>query len=576
MELDRRDIPHGWYDLVVVGHGWEAIGAAWYARRLGARVAIVPGADTAGACLKVPWPLCQWWNLGRPSCSNSVPKAGSSVCWQPPDPPFVEGMPMGGQTLQVLPADKALGQLAASGVAVFRGPVCFQAPDVLEVQGHPVPFRKLLLAMGQQEEKISLPGAEPAQITTPEQLLDQLGFSVAAGSGPGVVWTAASQPSGGSSEVSARAGGVDQTVPSPPGKPERERKALAHRVAILGHGSEECSWAQWLARRGCQVHLLTPEPTILPDHEPEIRQWVQTCLLQEGVRIHLHTVCRHVEPIGQAKLLLLEQRGQQEKLLVDFFSALPARRVVDGGLQMDLAGLDWDPTGIPIDAGCRSRNRRIFAAGSVCGCQFRCARIAWSMLQWAVAKALGHRPPNRDWHLRFQCIPIDPPIFWLGQTPAEAEQQCWSVRSYRVEDAASIAGQATSARVSDYSGGMALQPNRAANHPKAFLHIHLRRRTGRILGAVVAGPWAHELADLIAFLIQQKISLCQWAVPTGCASPAMGLLEEAARLARQDHPAHWWDPPLESLSRLWQKWKNRFSESTEHLSPNRGCFGQPE
>lgn len=555
MEVDRADIPQGWYDLVVLGHGWEAIGAAWYARGLGARVAIVPGApETQAAKLKVPLPSCQWWNLNQPG-SGCAAEGRGRVCWQPPAPPFVEGLPMGGQALPTISTDKALGQLAASGVAVFRGPVCFQAPDVLEVHGQPIAFRKVLLAFGQQQTMPLLPSVEPAELTTPEKLLVSLGFGVAGLSGSETGSPDVPKPPGVSSGDSASFLGTGPQQPLFPLGGERKR--LSQRVAIVGSGPEECFWAQWLARQGCQVHLLPSEPEILPAYPPEIRQWVQLCLLQEGVRIYPQSLCQHLQPTGQAKVLLLARLGHQEKLVVDFLMAVPETTVAAPGLQLEAAGVRWDPKGIFIDSNCRTTNRRILAAGSVCGCQFRCPRIAWSMIRWAVAKALGHRPPKQDWLLRFQCFPMDPPIFWLGQTAAEAQQQCWPVQTYRVE--ASCPEVLPPPKESLCHTQTASSPPSApiANQPEAFLQIHVRPGTGRIIGAVVGGPWAHELADMVAFLIQQKISLPKWALPTGCVSPSIQLLAEAAHLARQDHTPHWWDLPLENLHRLWQKWRSR-------------------
>jgi len=578
VEVDRQDIPRGWYDLVVVGHGWEAVGAAWYARSLGARVAIVPGlVESETSCTEIPRPLCQWWNLRRAGCQNGSGQngsgpAGCSVCWEPPGPPFVEGLPMGGRAGQVLPTDKALGQLAAQGVAVFRGPICFQAPDVLEVQGHPIPFRKVLLAPGRKQEPISMSAAEPAtEILSPEQLLQRLGIA---------------PPHGGSLEVRTgpEAGGpVGSKPPGPPsldspgfpGPPAQEQKSpstkgeiprLGHRVAILGAGPEECFWAQWLARQGCQVHLVAADSEILPHHEPEVRQWVQTCLTRDGVRMYCRSVCRHIQQAGQATVLLLDRPERQEKLVVDFLVGLPETKPAVAGLQLEWAGVLGGPTGLRIDAGCRTTHRRIFAAGAVCGSAFQCPRIAWSMVRWAVAKALGRRPPRRDWLLRFQCIPTDPPVFWIGQTASEAQRQGWPVQTYRTEpgrehDLFPATSTGLPAQASSPCIGTSV-----AQTPGGFLLLHVRRRSGRIVGATLAGPWAHELADLVAFLIQQKIPLPDWNVPTGCVSPAMGLLEEAARLAREDHRPRWWDLPLENFQRLWQKWKDR--SSAVHQAPS--------
>jgi len=567
VDLDRANIPQGWYDLVILGRGWEAIGSAWQARSLGARVAIVPGLveKTEASCTEVPRPLCQCWNLGLPGWQNGSEQAGRSACWGPPEPPFVEGLPLGGRAAEVLATDKALGQLAAQGVAVFRGPACFLGPDVLEVQGHPIPFRKVLLAMGQQQAKISPLAADlAAEIIDPEQLLQRLGIALPLGGGPEVPTGAEAAGSVGSKPPDATSSGF----PGHPPQPAQEQIALSTkeaiprlgcRVAFFGAGPDESVWAQRLARQGCQVHLITSDAEILPDHNPEVRQWVQTCLLREDVRIHCRWVCRHIQPTGQAKLLLLDRPDRQEKLVVDFLVGLPETKPAVAGWQLERAGVFWGPTGVWIDRNCRTNNRRIFAAGAVCGSAFRCPRIAWTMLRWAVAKALGRRPPRRDWLLRFRCIPTDPPVFCIGQSASEARQQGWSVETYRVEAGGTLSILPTDPTVLLSQDFSAWAGSSAAQKPGGFLQVHLRRRSGRIVGATLAGPWAHELADLVAFLIHQRISLPKWTVPTGCVAAGVQLLEEAARLAREDHRPHWWDLPLENLQRLWQKWKDRSS-----------------
>jgi len=193
-----------------------------------------------------------------------------------------------------------------------------------------------------------------------------------------------------------------------------------------------------------------------------------------------------------------------------------------------------------------------------------------------VESALSRKPPGRNWLLPIQCIPTDPPIVRLGQTAEQAQQDFWQVRTYRVQrGSVQPVQQFTGEPARDAHGGKIHEPESLTAPPRpgtiapfshqedtgrtGFLLLHVRRRSGRIVGATLAGPWAHELADLVAFLIQQKIPLPDWNVPTGCVSPAMGLLEEAARLAREDHRPRWWDLPLENLQRLWQKWKDRSS-----------------
>jgi len=503
-EVDRLDIPRGWYDLVVLGRGWEAIGAAWHAASLGARTAIVPGdTETESARLTVPRPLCQWWKETLPGQqADLVGHANRAVSWHPPEGPFVEGLPRGGVGSAAIAVDKALGQLAASGVAVFRGPACFRAPDVLEVRGHPIPFRKVLLAVGEYVEPVQLPGVEPADLTTPDQLWNH--------------------------------GRASSAVPQDSSKSDRGHL----RAAIVGDGPIECFWAQWLARQGCQVHLVFPGSVVAPNEAPEISQWLQNLLVKEGVRLHSRAVCQEVQRVGEAKLLLLERPDQQEKLLVDRLAVVPQMRLDLSGWQLERAGLQWTDRGVLVDAWRRTRNRRILAAGAVCGPEFRCARIAWAMVEWAVESALGRRPPPRNWLLARRCIPTDPPIVRLGQSVAEAERDFWQVQTYRVQFSPDV---------------------ESANQSKSggFLAIHVRSRSGRIVGATLAGPWAHELADLVAFLMQQKIPLAQWAIPTGGGSTAMYLLEEAARMAEEDHRPRWWDASVETLRRIWRQWRGR-------------------
>lgn len=556
MDVDRWDIPRGWYDLVVVGCGWEAIGAAWYALRLGARVAIVPAMETAGCQVKVPWPVCQWWTFDQPNAPNLSAMGNPSIGWRVPGSPFVEGLPRGGVGQPPLPTDKALGQLAAQGVAVFRGPACFQAPDVLEVQGHPIPFRKLLLALGQQEQKLSVAELPSGEFLTAEAMVLHAGLAEYFSHTPQAGLSSGAERSG---YGERRSGGLSVDTnfhhsflsrPIPPGAP---------RVAFFSPGPQECFWAQWLARHGCQVHLLLSTSELLPQQEPEIRQWVHRVLRQEGVRIHSEARCRHVESIGQAKIVLLERLGQQEKLVVDFLVAPLQVQFVPGDLQLECAGVRWDRSGVWIDRQCRTSNRRILAAGSTCGARFCCSRIAWAMVQWAVAKALGHRPAPRDWLLPFQCIPTDPPIFRLGHTLPEAEHQFWQIRTYHVEQ--------LSCPGADSSQPEALRPEvppksvqkSTRQAGESFLRIYLRRRIGRVVGAILAGAFAHEWVDLLAFLIQQKIPLTRWSTAAGCLSPGMALVAEAAHLARQDHLPRWWDLPLENLQQFWQQWKERSS-----------------
>lgn len=539
VDVDRVDIPRGWYDLVVLGIGWEAIGAAWWSWSLGARTALVPGQSEIDSCwVSVPRPLCQWWTASLPGLGKEhvAGQTSRAISWRPPERPFVEGFPMGGRVATgPLPADKALGQLAAAGVSVFRGQSCFQAPDVLEVAGQPIPFRKVLLALGVQTEPIQLPGIDPAEVRSPLQVVEDLGLHpplVRPTKPPDV-----SGPSTGAPKDASRPG------PSDLGQWPAEgpsAKGAGVRVAVLGGGSEECFWAQWLASRGCQVHLIIPEAEILVDHEPEARALLQNQLIHEGIRIQQKCQCQGVHRAGQAKALLLSRGAEQEKLFVDYLVAVPKTRVDLSHLHLQAARVAWDDSGVRIGNRLRTSNRRILAAGSVCGQRFQCARLSWAMVQWAVESALGRGPVNRDWLLPLQCTPTDPPIVRLGWTPEEATRECWSVRTYRV--------QTPSVGVCESQPGL-----------EGFLAIHVRVRSGRILGATLAGAWAYELADVLSFLMKRKVPLWKWCVPIPCVSAAMGCLEESARVYLQDYRPRWWDVLVENLQHFWKKWKKRCS-----------------
>jgi pyruvate/2-oxoglutarate dehydrogenase complex dihydrolipoamide dehydrogenase (E3) component len=332
-------VPAARYHLVVIGAGTAGLVTAAGAAGLAAKVALVERDLLGGDCLNVGCvPSKALLRAAR--AAAAVRDAGAYGVEVPPGvrvnfPAVMERMR--GLRARLSPHDSA-ARFRSLGVDVFLGSGRFTGPDMVDVDGISLRFRRAVIATGARAARPPIPGLAEAGFLTNE-----------------TVFTLTELPP---------------------------------RLALIGAGPIGCELAQAFARFGAQVCLIGNRSQILPREDADAAAIVQAALVRDGVRLHLDTEVRQVDHQQGDKVLRLESAGRLSELRVDAILVGTGRAPNVEELGLEAAGVAYDvETGVQVNDRLQTSNPRIFAAGDVCS-RYRFTHAADAMARIAIQNAL--------------------------------------------------------------------------------------------------------------------------------------------------------------------------------------------
>jgi len=289
---------------------------------------------------------------------------------------------------------------------------------------------------------------------------------------------------------------------------------LPRRLAVIGCGPAACEWAQAFRRFGSQVQLIARHRTILPEEEPDAAGPLQARLEQEHVRLYLGCQEMAIETAGNLQAVVIGREGRREKLLVDRILLCGPGQPNTAGLGLESAGVAYSDHGIVVGDRLQTTNRRIFAAGGVCGARLATPQAAQATAKLAVHNALSLSSLRLSRLVVPRCIYTDPAIAQVGLTPSQAAAGQIEIDTYRA----------------DLS-----QADRAIpeHHRQGLIAVHVRRRTGAIVGATVVARAADELIAPLVLLMTRRWSLAALADLIPCRPSRFELLTRLGERYRQ-------------------------------------------
>jgi pyruvate/2-oxoglutarate dehydrogenase complex dihydrolipoamide dehydrogenase (E3) component len=383
---------------------------------------------------------------------------------------------------------------AEPGIVLRFGQPRFTSPCTLELAAGPMAFGKAIIATGGSFAATEIEGASQVGCLTPE-MLTSLG-------------------------------------------------QLPRRLAVVGCGAIACQWAQAFGRFGSQVHLIAQEPAILPDEDPAAAAAVRAALEEEDIRFYLGCEELAVEQTGSLRGVVFSQAGQKNKLLVDEVLWCGLRRPNIAALGLESAGVACSELGVVVNDRLQTTQRRIFAAGEVCGAAFASPQARQATARLAAHNACSLFPRKLSRLVIPRCIYTDPQIAQIGLTHRAALQQPAErqieLSSYRVDLA---------------EADDSLPPRRR----RGFIAVEVAARTGRVLGATVVAEDADELLAPLQVLISRGWPLAALVEVIPC-RPSRGELWQ--RLAEQCAAAR--------LSFFRRGWTEKGRALLRHI---RGRFG---
>jgi pyruvate/2-oxoglutarate dehydrogenase complex dihydrolipoamide dehydrogenase (E3) component len=376
--------PKGRYNLVVIGAGTAGLVTAAGAAGLGARVALIERSFMGGDCLNV-------------GCvpSKAIIRSSRAFADVVAAGEFGVGVPEGVEVdfaavmermrrlrSRISRNDSAARYRDELGVEVFLGQARFAGPDVVEVDGKRLHFRKAVIATGARAFEPPIPGLKEAGFRTNETI-----FSLT------------------------------------------ERPA---RLAVIGGGPIGCEMAQTFRRLGCEVFLLNTHPQILAREDRDAAAIIEKAFKREGIRSVMPCKTNRVEKEGKTKKIHLECEGKESVLDVDEILVGVGRVPNVDGLDLEAAGVAYDARkGVLVNERLRTSNRRIYAAGDICS-RYQFTHTADAAARIVVQNALFWGSKKYSDLTIPWCTYTDPEIAHVGLYEKDAAEQGIPVDTFTI------------------------------------------------------------------------------------------------------------------------------------------------
>ncbi len=258
---------------------------------------------------------------------------------------------------------------------------------------------------------------------------------------------------------------------------------LPSRLAVIGAGPIGCEMAQAFTRFGSKVCLLQSAPQVLHREEPEAALRVQKSLLADGVQLFVDAKVNGASAGPEGKKVRYSVGGKDREVEVDEILVGVGRSPNVEGLALEAAGVEYDATaGVMVNDNLRTTNPSIYAAGDICF-PYQFTHTADALARIVIQNALFNVPLKGRARTSALTIPwctyTDPELAHVGLSPEEARKRGIEVETFTQEfrevDRAVLDGD---------DDGLA--------------RIHVKKGTGRIVGATVVARHAGEMIGEIA------------------------------------------------------------------------------
>ena len=363
------------FDIVIIGGGVAGLVTASGAAQFGAKVALVEKESLGGDCL-------HWGCVPTKTLVNSA-KVASLVRRSEEFGIETSGAQVNFEKVisRMRSVQERIGRnddperFRKMGVEVIFGEGHFLDPHTFEVDGRQLRAKKFLIATGSRPVVIPIPGLKESGVLTNITAL-KLDY-------------------------------------------------LPRSMAILGAGPIGLEFAQVFHRLGTKVTVIEKMGQVLPREDKEAADALEAILKEEGIEIVTCMEVKEVKREAGGKRLLAAQceiHGNLN-LEVDEIMIAIGRAPNLEGLNLNLAGVEFDKKGIKADSTLRTTQRHIFAAGDVTGL-YAFTHVAEYQAGIVVSNALF---PFMNRKADYRVVPwvtyTDPELGRVGLTEEEAKKQ---------------------------------------------------------------------------------------------------------------------------------------------------------
>src|SRR5258707_7767458 len=314
----------GVYNVVIIGAGTAGLGVAAGTVGLGGRVALVER-NQMGADRLIQGSVPSKSIIASARAINSIRHA--SKWGLDEDEPRFEFETvfesMRSQRAKIAPND-SIERFESLGVDVFLGEARFVSPDEIAVGDQTLRAKNFVIAAGTRARIPPIEGILDVPFFTNETIFDELHK-----------------------------------------KPES--------MIVLGGRPIGCELGQAMGRLAVNTTIVQVHGQILPKEDPEVGDWMATLLAAEGVRVLCSSRAVRVSMRdGKVQLDLVHQpRGCHEsnttQIVADTLLVSAGRVPNVEKLNLDAAGVKFNPRGIEVNAYLQTAQPHIYAAGDIAG-----------------------------------------------------------------------------------------------------------------------------------------------------------------------------------------------------------------
>jgi pyruvate/2-oxoglutarate dehydrogenase complex dihydrolipoamide dehydrogenase (E3) component len=411
-------------DLCVIGAGSAGLSVASIAASLGASVVLIEKNRMGGDCLNVGCVPSKAL-IAASLHARAMREAGDfGIELGEPAVDFAKVHAHVKGTIAAIAPMDSVERYKAMGVSVIKGEAQFEDAHTVLAGDQTIRARRFVIATGSRPAVPSIPGLEQVPYLTNETIFDLTG------------------------------------------KP-------AHLV-VIGGGAVGVEIAQAYRLLGVQVTLLEAGERLLAQEDPEMAHVVDQALRSDGVAIRTGAAIDRIEPAKAGGVYVVLSSG--ETIEGGHLLVATGRKAVVDGIGLEAAGIASNASGILVDKGLMTSNRRVYAIGDCAGGAAAGARfthVANHHAGLVIRNALFRLP------IRVGQAPVPrvtytaPELASVGLTEAQAREQHGAIRILRWAFA---------------DNDRARTERQTKGHVKAVVTPR-----GRILGCSIAGAHAGEL-----------------------------------------------------------------------------------
>lgn len=263
-------------------------------------------------------------------------------------------------------------------------------------------------------------------------------------------------------------------------------ESCPRRAVVVGAGAVGVEWAEIWRALGAEVMVLEIQPRLLPTADPEISRELGRSWNRKGITYRVGARIQGISPDGGGLRTQVLVENHEESLASDIVLLAAGRRPNVEGLNLEAAGVEANPGGIPTDDRMRTNVPNIYAVGDVTG-QYLLAHAA-SHQGIVAAETIGGSGEPFDDRAVPSVVFTDPEIASVGWGETQARDAGLEVSVGRFPFAASPRAV-------------------AADQAVGFVKIIARQDTQEILGVHIIGQRAGEIIAEATLAIRLRATL---------------------------------------------------------------------